>query len=138
MFAYVVRRTPTSPTRCVMAAPIKSTLLLAVVLFTFVTGAGTIGAQDAVAPRVTSDAIVTSSDLEALEDRLLGAVYRAEAQHLPPEPYQQTPLIYDGAVVAVEHGGHSFLLTTAAWLVNSTDIVLVTDKDRRIALEITE
>lgn len=89
---------------------------------------------------VRSAEILDASALRTLEARLERAVFRAEASHLPPEPYRQDLLRYDGAVVAVaDASGETVFLTTAAWLTSAQSIALLApDLDREpipLALE---
>lgn len=75
---------------------------------------------------VPGHVLLAASELEGLRERLATAVFRAEASHLPPEPYVQEPLVYDGALVAVRDGaGELAFLTAAAWLTEAERVVLL-------------
>jgi hypothetical protein len=71
-------------------------------------------------------------DARALRARLLRAVFRAEAQHIPAAPYRPDPVRYDGAVVAVidPTTGEILLLSAAAWLAQAQEVALLTREGR--------
>ncbi len=82
-------------------------------------------------------------DVQALRDRLRRAVFRVEAQHIPAPPYRPDPLVYDGALIAVEAPPPKdlppdappperriLLLSAAAWLAQAQTVTLVAGQDR--------
>ena len=73
--------------------------------------------------------LLFQEDLEELEDALLHSVFRGEASQLPPEPYVQRVMVYDGALVAVDLDGLAFI-TSAAWLKNAAQIELLHEGER--------
>jgi hypothetical protein len=82
-------------------------------------------------------------DVQSLRDRLRRAVFRVEAQHVPPPPYRPDPLVYDGALIAIEAPPSKdlppdappperkiLLLSAAAWLAQAQTVTLVAGQDR--------
>ena len=80
------------------------------------------------------DTLLFESERKEMQEQLSRSVFRVIAEVLPPEPYEQTAMRYDGAAVAIEHDGLAFI-TTAAWLVSADRIVLVDDDDE-LTLEV--
>ncbi len=74
------------------------------------------------------DTLLFESERQALQERLSRSVFRVVADVLPPEPYQQLPMRYDGAAVAIDHEGDVFI-TTAAWLTSANQIFLLDGGD---------
>ncbi|PJB36391.1 MAG: hypothetical protein CO108_23460 [Deltaproteobacteria bacterium CG_4_9_14_3_um_filter_63_12] len=88
-------------------------------------------------PTLTPTAVLLSRDeLDAMRSALSRSVFVAEASHTPPAPYQQVPLVYDGAVTAIEADGLAFL-TAAGWLTDAETIEML-DGDERIELAVEE
>jgi hypothetical protein len=83
---------------------------------------------------VQGKVLVEQRELEALRDAAKRAVFRAEAAHMPPLPYEQRAMVYDGAVVAIEYEGPAFL-STCSWLLGAERIELL-DAEQRVQLEL--
>jgi len=78
---------------------------------------------------VPGKVLLQQSERDALRERLGHVVFRAEASYLPPEPYEPTAMVYDGAVCAVDFDGPAFL-SASAWLVGADSVVLLLGEQR--------
>lgn len=79
-------------------------------------------------PNLTLSDPLTEAQLEALHKKIAANTMEVIALHMPPQPYEQIPMIYRGHAVwlsAQPDGKNPVLVTTLAWLQDAREIYMV-------------